>query len=147
MTKLVVTIDTDAGTATMTQADPAPAAGVPPLLPNTFEGRPPVANGVVTADWWMVGKPGAQKGALDAHWTQYNMITAMMGGATEFDIVCAPKPDDPVQLDPSHYNSTVRHAWELGWCTQPPGMGQEPTDEIRKQWADYYTRFKQEHMR
>ena len=116
----------------------------PPLLDYAFDAAPPQVNGIISADWWMRGKPGAMRGALYSHWLVYTQITSMMGKNTEFDVVCAPEPGNANQMNPSAYNSTVRHAWEtsVGWVdTAPPREGSMPQAELERAWAEYYARF------
>lgn len=150
MAKITVEIDTDVGTARVLNADQSATVTTPPLLPNDFAGSPPEFGGIVSADWWMIGKTGAKAGALYSHWTQYNQIASMMGRVTEFEVVCAPEPGNAAQMNPSNFNSCVYNAWEprVGWVDKaPPQQGNLTDAEIRQQWADYYANFKAKHQR
>lgn len=139
--------------ASMLGVEASPGQGAiivpaPKMVAFDFSGAPKFdIHGVVTEDFWMQGKPGAKKGALFAHWNVYFIVTSRMGGANEYDVVCAPDPNDPVQMNLSNYNSCVHHAWEpvVGWVTNPP-PGLEPnavvTDEIRAGWVAWDKQFK-----
>ncbi len=146
--RMNIEVDTDAGTARIVGADgnTLVTSAAPPLLDFDFEVGPKIVNGLIAEDFWMVGRTGAQKGALAAHWTQYNQIVTMMGGVTEFDVVCAPNPASAAEMNPSNYNICVHHAWEprVGWLDEaPPGMDDpDGAAKYAQQWADYYARFR-----
>lgn len=129
----------------------APDVVAPKMVAFDFAGTPKFdASGVCTEDFWMVGKTGCKVGALYPHWQVYNTSVTIMGGVTEYDVVCPPDPTNAVQMNPSNYNSCVHHAWEkqVGWVTNPPA-GLAPnavvTEEIRAGWAAWDKQFKASH--
>lgn len=102
----------------------APAPGQPPTLALTGPDAPSydAQTGRVTADYFVVGHMGAQKGAVYGQWSQCWMIYSMMGATLDDWVVAAPPAgSDPAFSSPTCIDCNARHAWDMNppWKPAP----------------------------